>query len=207
MLASSDSSRPVFLTIVFIPLAYLSGSLPWAIWITRRVKGVDVRQAGSGHATTTNTFRQAGLLPALLVLALDIAKGWLPLWLALRLDAPGFILALVALAAVAGHCWPIFAGLRGGMGLATAGGAILALSPLGFLLGLAYLIALVLLLRHSARASVVVGASLPLLYRFFPYPFPPELVWVAAGVGVVIAVRFLIDWNRRYRELWLDRAG
>jgi glycerol-3-phosphate acyltransferase PlsY len=195
----------ILFAILLVPLAYLSGSLPWAIWITRWVKGVDVRDAGSGHATTTNTFRQAGLLPALLVLGLDIAKGWLPVWLALRLGAPAIVLALVALAAAAGHCWPIFAGLRGGMGLATAGGAILALSPLGFLLGLAYLILMVLLLRHSARASVVVGATLPLLYRFFPYPFPPELVWVAAGAGVVIAVRFLIDWNRRYRELWLDR--
>lgn len=200
-------SVPLLLALFFIPFAYLSGSLPWAIWITRWVKGVDVRDAGSGHATTTNTFRQAGLLPALLVLALDIAKGWLPVWLALRLDAPAPLLALVALAAAAGHCWPIFAGLRGGMGLATAGGAVLALSPLGFLMGLAYLILMVLLLRHSARASVLVGATLPLLYRFFPYPFPPELVWVASGVGVVIAVRFLIDWNRRYRELWLDRAG
>ncbi len=194
------------MAVVIIPLAYLSGSLPWAIWVTRRVKDVDVRDAGSGHATATNTFRQAGLLPALLVLALDIAKGWLPLWLALRLGSPALILALVALAAVAGHCWPAFAGFRGGMGLATAGGAILALSPLGFLLGLAYLIAMVLLLRHSARASVLVGATLPLLYRLFPYPFPPELVWVASGAGAVVAARFLIDWNRRYRELWLDRG-
>lgn len=194
------------LAMVIIPLAYLSGSLPWAIWVTRRVKGVDVREAGSGHATATNTFRQAGLLPALLVLALDMAKGWLPLWLALRLGSPALILALVALAVVAGHCWPIFAGFRGGMGLATAGGAILALSPLGFLLGLAYLITLVLLLRHSARASVLVGATLPLLYRLFPDPFPAELVWVASGAGAVVAARFLIDWNRRYRELWLDRG-
>ena len=65
-------------------LGYLCGSLPFSIWITRRVKGVDVRAAGSGHATTTNTIRQAGFGWGALVLLLDIAKGFLPTYLALH---------------------------------------------------------------------------------------------------------------------------
>lgn len=68
----------------FCLLGYLSGSLPFALWITRLVKGVDVRQAGSGHATTTNTIRQAGFGAGALVFVLDTAKGFLPTWLALH---------------------------------------------------------------------------------------------------------------------------
>ena len=63
-------------------LGYLSGSLPFSIWITRLVKGVDVRDSGSGHATTTNTLRQAGFGPGALVFILDVAKGFIPVWLA-----------------------------------------------------------------------------------------------------------------------------
>ena len=69
---------------IFPLLGYLSGSLPFSIWVTRYVKHVDVRDAGSGHATTTNTIRQAGFGWGALVLILDIAKGFLPTYLALQ---------------------------------------------------------------------------------------------------------------------------
>ena len=71
-----------------LALAYLSGSLTPSIWVTRWVRGVDVRDAGSGHATTTNTIRQAGFGWGALVLIVDIAKGYLPTWLALRPRPP-----------------------------------------------------------------------------------------------------------------------
>ena len=196
----------LLLTLLFPALGYLSGSLPFAIWITRRVKGVDVRDAGSGHATTTNTIRQAGFGWGALVLVLDIAKGFLPVWLALTV-APAvrlpYIVPLTAALAVAGHCWPLFAQFRGGMGLATAGGALLALSPLAFILCLGLLILLTLTVRHSARASVFTGVLIaPMLWLFNQRGL---VFWAAVGVGLVIAFRFLIDWNRKYRELWLDR--
>jgi len=194
------------LTLLFPLLGYLSGSLPFAIWITRLVKGVDVRDAGSGHATTTNTIRQAGFGWGALVLVLDIAKGFLPVWLALQVgrDAiPPYIVPLTAALAVAGHCWPLFAQFRGGMGLATAGGALLALSPLAFVLCLGLLILLTLTVRHSARASVFTGVLIAPMLWLFNQRGP--VFWAAVGVGLVIAFRFLIDWNRKYRELWLDR--
>jgi glycerol-3-phosphate acyltransferase PlsY len=74
----------VLYAIGFGLLGYISGSLTFAIWITRLVKGVDVRDAGSGHATTTNTIRQVGFLPGALVFILDVAKGFVPTWLALH---------------------------------------------------------------------------------------------------------------------------
>ena len=115
--------------IAFAILGYLSGSLTPSIWITRLLKGVDVRDGGSGHATTTNTIRQAGFGPGAIVLILDIAKGFLPTWLALRYAPAEWIIPLTAGLAVVGHCWPLFAGFRGGMGLATAGGGLLAVHP------------------------------------------------------------------------------
>lgn len=187
-------------------LGYVLGSLPFAIWITRLVKGVDVRNAGSGHATTTNTIRQAGFGWGALVLLLDIAKGFLPVWLALQVGRDGippYVIPITAALAVAGHCWPLFAQFRGGMGLATAGGALLALSPLAFVLCLGLLILLTLTVRHSARASVFTGVLIAPMLWLFNQRGP--VFWAAIGVGLVIAFRFLIDWNRQYRELWLDR--
>jgi glycerol-3-phosphate acyltransferase PlsY len=93
----------------FSLLGYISGSLPFVIWITRLVKGVDVRDAGSGHATTTNTFLQAGFLPGILVFVLDVAKGFAPTWMALHYAPAVWIAPLTAALAINGHCWPVFA--------------------------------------------------------------------------------------------------
>jgi glycerol-3-phosphate acyltransferase PlsY len=196
--------NPWFAAIVFPLLGYLCGSLPFAVWVTRLVKGVDVRQAGSGHAGATNTFRQAGLGPGLLVLVLDLAKGFLPTWLALR-TTPGWVAVLTAGLVIVGHCWPLFAGFRGGMGNASGAGALLAASPYAFLLAVGLTVALMLVIRHSARANTISGLLLaPLCWLL---GLGPTVTWIAAAVGLIVAARFLIDWNRKYRELWLDREN
>lgn len=192
-----------FSALVFPLLGYLSGSLTPSIWVTKLVKGVDVRDAGSGHATTTNTIRQAGFGWGALVLMIDIAKGWFPTWLALQFAPAVWIVPLTSAAVVIGHCWPVFAGFRGGMGLASAGGSFLAAQPLAFLAALGVLITLTLTIRHSARASVFTGILMA--PSFWLLGLRGIEFWIAIGVGVVIAFRFLIDWNRQYRELWLDR--
>ena len=187
----------------FALLGYLSGSLPFSVWITRFVKGVDVRDSGSGHATTTNTIRQAGFGPGAAVLILDLAKGFIPTWLALKYAPAIWVIPLTAAFVVIGHCWPVFAQFRGGMGLASAGGCLLAVSPLAFLIVVAILLALTLTIHHSARASVFTGiAAAPVLWLMGQRGIE---FWIAVAVGLVIAYRFLIDWNRQYRELWLDR--
>ena len=184
-------------------LGYLCGSLPFAVWITRLVKGVDVRAAGSGHATSTNTIRQAGLLPGALVFILDVAKGFGPTWLALHYAPAPWIAALTAALAAVGHCWPVFAGFRGGMGLAPANGGMLAAFPFAIFITYGMLGLLTLVLRHSARASVVTGLLIAPLFWLIGLRGP--ILWIAAAVGLVVACRFLIDWNRKYHELWLDR--
>jgi len=189
----------------FAVLGYLFGSLPFAVWVTHMRKGTDVRDAGSRHATATNTMRQAGWAAGVLVLVLDIAKGFLPVYLAREVGIGLWGVAVTAGMVVVGHCWPILAGFRGGMGLAAAGGTLLAVSPLGFLIGVALLILLVLVIHHSARASVVTGLLMPWVFLLFG--LRGNIIGVALAVGIVVAIRFLIDWNRRYRELWLDRPA
>jgi len=188
---------------LFPIFGYLSGSLPFALWVTRMVKGIDVRDGGSGHVTTTNTIRQAGLGWGILVLILDISKGFVPAYFAARLALPYWAVALTAGLAVVGHCWPLFAQFRGGMGLATTGGCLLAINPLGLVIGLGVLVSLILTIRHSARAAFFTGLLIPVALWLLAQR--GLIIWVSVATGIVIAIRFLDDWNREYRELWLDR--
>jgi len=197
--------NPWLALFLFSLLGYLSGSLPFAVWITRAVKGVDLREAGSKHATTTNTIRQAGFGPGALVLILDLSKGFLPVYLAARAGVPDWVIGLTAAAAVAGHCWPLFAGFRGGMGLATAGGGMLSVAWLAFVAGIGILITLTLAIRHSARASVLTGLLLAPVYWIIGLRGP--VIWMGVFSGLIIAARFAVDWRREYRELWLDRPS
>ena len=182
---------------------YLCGSLPFSIWITRLVKGVDVRDAGSGHATTTNTIRQAGWVAGALVLVLDIAKGFVPAMIAMRYSDLPWVLPLTVGLTVAGHCWPVYAQFRGGMGLAVTGGSLIAIGLIPALITLAVLIFLTLILKHSARAALFTGLLLGPLY--YSIGQRGTILWTAFIVGLVVAVRFYSDWRREYRELWLDR--
>lgn len=183
--------------------AYLIGSIPFAIIVTRLWKGTDVRAQGSGHAGATNTMRAAGWLPGIMVMVLDIAKGGLIAWLAIRLESGSLITWLAVALGVAGHCWPIFAGFRGGMGLATAGGALLIFWPLGFVLGIGLAAGMQLVVRHSARANIATALGLAPLWLLFGAS--SLQAGAAFAASVIIGIRASGDWNRVYHELWLDR--
>lgn len=186
-------------------LGFLAGSLPFSLWITKAIKGVDVRDSGSGHATTTNTIRQAGFGWGVLVLILDVTKGYFPTWLAMHYAPYGWAVPATAALAVVGHCWPIFAQFRGGMGLATAAGGMLAVYPFGLVVGVGIVVFLTLVIKHSARASVIGG----LLFApvFYILGERGIVLWLATALGIVLAIRFTRDWNRVYSELWLDRGS
>ena len=184
-------------------LGYLAGSLPFSVWVTRWAKGVDVRAAGSGHATTTNTIRQAGWGWGALVAVLDVAKGFVPTFLAVQYSGEIWVIVLTAALGLVGHCWPLFAQFRGGMGIAVFGGALFATNWVTAFIGLGLLLALLFTLRHGARAGVLTGILIAPL--FWLLQFRGVEMWIALACGLVMAYRFLIDWNRKYRELWLDR--
>ena len=191
-------------TYLYPLLGYLLGSLPFALWITRLTKGTDIRETGSGHVTTTNTIRTAGWPSGMIVAVLDVTKGFIPTYLAVEAGLPNWLIALTAGLTVVGHCWPVFAGFQGGMGLAVTAGALLVVSPLGFLVGFALLLICVLVIRHSARGAVVAAVLGP--FVFWLFGLRGTELWVGTASALVIAIRFYLeDWNRKYRELWLDR--
>jgi glycerol-3-phosphate acyltransferase PlsY len=195
--------EPALTTIVFAFIAYLLGSVPFAIWVTRVKAGVDVRGSGSGHAGATNTMRAAGWAAGILVLVTDVGKGYVAVWLAVRFGGTVAAPIVAAACVVIGHCWPVFAGFRGGMGMASGGGALLAIWPLGFVLAVGLGSALQLLIKHSARGNVVTGLLLMPLWALFGAN--GTQLGVPLAVGLVISGRALSDWNRVYRELWFDR--
>jgi glycerol-3-phosphate acyltransferase PlsY len=137
------------------------------------------------------------------VAALDVAKGFVALWLARRFGGTDWATVTATVAVVAGHCWPCFAGFRGGVGLSAAGGALLAIYPLGFVLGLGLAAAGTLLLRHGARSNVIGGLLFgPLIWLV---SHSAALAFAGGGAGLIVAIRASRDWNRVYREVWLDR--
>ena len=193
----------ILFSLFFPLLGYLSGSLPFSVWVTRFAKGVDVRDAGSGHATTTNTIRQAGFGWGAMVAILDLAKGLLPTLLAVRYSGEPWVIVLTAAMGVVGHCWPVFGQFRGGMGLAPFAGAMFVVNWVAVIVGLSLLLTLLFTLRHGARASVLTGILIAPL--FWLLNLRGLELWIALACGIIISFRFLIDWNRKYRELWLDR--
>jgi len=182
---------------------YLLGSLAFAVWLPRCVAGVDIRSGGARHAGATNTMRHIGWKWGLVVFALDVLKGYTAVALAQAFDVSTLGIALTAAAVVAGHIWPLFAGFRGGMGNAPTFGALLAVSPLGALLAVGWLIAWVLLLRHTARANAIAAATAWALFWAVGLKGAP--LAAAIALGPVVTFRFAHDWRRQYRELWLDR--
>jgi glycerol-3-phosphate acyltransferase PlsY len=184
--------------------AYVIGSISFAVLVTRWKAGIDIRTIGSGHASGTNTMRAAGWAAAILVAVLDLSKGFFVVWLSLRFSGIKLTSAVAAGMVVVGHCWPMFAGFRGGMGLASGAGALLAVWPLGFVLALGLDVLLQLVVRHSARANFFTGLLLIPLWALFDASY--QLLVIAAAVGVVISIRAFSDWRRVYKELWLDRG-
>jgi glycerol-3-phosphate acyltransferase PlsY len=176
-------------------IGYLVGAFPSGVVVTRLWGAPDVRRAGSGHIGTTNTYRQAGLLAAVLVAALDLFKGVAAAWLGLALTGHPWALPVAGAAAVAGHCWPVYVGFQGGMGLATAGGIFLWQLPAGPVIFTAIWVAARIVLRHTARA-VVVGLALgtPITLLLW-HPSPPVMAYTLAAVAVLL-IRYVSKLTR-----------
>jgi acyl phosphate:glycerol-3-phosphate acyltransferase len=149
--------------VILVAIAYLAGSVPFGLLIARLKGNVDLRRVGSGNIGATNVLRAVGKGAAALTLIGDIGKGAAAVVLARGVGAPSRILAAVALAAVLGHLFPIFLGFRGGKGVATTLGVVLAAMPVvGGLLLLVWLLVAVVW-RYSSLAALAAAAALPAL--------------------------------------------
>lgn len=147
--------------VVWIVAAYLLGSVAFGIIVSKLFGLPDPRTVGSGNPGATNVLRSGKKLAAALTLLGDVLKGWLPVWLALQSDMLMWVVAAVGLAVFFGHLYPIFYKFKGGKGVATALGVMLAISPL---LGLAAVLTWIVVFavsRYSSLAAIAAAAFAP----------------------------------------------
>jgi acyl phosphate:glycerol-3-phosphate acyltransferase len=150
------------MTILVFYIAYLLGSIPFALIVGKMLFGADIRDYGSGNLGTTNSVRILGKKAGLLVLIGDVSKGaiaaYLPIWLNVDIDP-----MYVGFAAVFGHCFPIFAGFRGGKAVATTAGVLFISSPPLLIIGLAVFLGMVVLTKYVAVGSISIA---PVLFLY-----------------------------------------
>jgi len=174
----------------YLPLivAYLLGSIPFGLLIARS-KGVDLRKEGSGNIGATNVARILGKKSGLIVLLLDMAKGFVPV-MAVRLFWHGelptdHVAAITGLFAVVGHCFPIFLKFKGGKGVATAVGVFLALSPLALAVAAVGFVVTVWLTRYVSLGSMVAALMMPFAMNLF-YKGNQAYIFVAWVIAAII---------------------
>lgn len=151
--------------------AYLIGSIPFSYLIVKLVAHKDVRRVGSGNVGATNAMRAAGKKAGVIALLLDLAKGIVAVLIARRIGAPPVLVGAAAVAAMLGHCYPVWLGFQGGKGVATSAGALGALAPSALILALAAFSVVVAWKRYVSLGSIVAAALFPLC------------IWIAQRAG------------------------
>ncbi|MFQ5735776.1 MAG: glycerol-3-phosphate 1-O-acyltransferase PlsY [Thermodesulfobacteriota bacterium] len=187
--------------LIFIPAAYLLGSIPFGIVVARLFGGGDPRKAGSGNIGATNVGRSVGRAAGVLTLVLDLLKGAVPVLLAVGFFPDAAFVSLVGLAAFLGHLFPLYLGFRGGKGVATAFGVMLAVSfPVAVLCAVVFAV-VVAFKRYVSLGSIIAAGLLPVFLSFMPRykAFVP--------LGAAIAVLVIIKHKENIRRLAQGREN
>lgn len=186
---------------LLLPAAYLLGSIPSAVLVSRLFGLQDPRHAGSRNPGATNVLRLGGKKAAALTLAGDIVKGLVPVLIARALTADANLIAAVAFAAFIGHVFPVFLGFRGGKGVATAFGALAGLSGVLAVLLVATWLAVAFLFRYSSLAALVTAVAAPVYVAWLLSP--PVYTYATAAMTLILL------WRHRsnMRNLWLGKEA
>jgi glycerol-3-phosphate acyltransferase PlsY len=161
-------------------ICYLIGSVPFSFIFARFLGGVDIRKKGSRNVGATNVLRSSGWQVALTALLGDVSKGLISAWLGYLLGGES-LAAFCSIAAVAGHCWPVFLGFRGGKGVATAAGVILFLMPKVIIPLLLIFVIIIIFTRYVSLGSISVAALLPVIAIIMGEP------WKYVAMSIIIA--------------------
>lgn len=176
-----------------ILFGYLAGSVPFAYLLARR-RGVDVRTAGSGNVGAANVLRTTGTWRAVIVMALDMAKGIGAVALAHAFAGNAVLTALSGAAAVVGHIYPVWLRFHGGKGVAVAAGVFTMLSPGATAMAAALFLAIAWSTRYISLASIAATLALP--PSAWIVGAPDAVVLAAAGTALLILFRHRANWHR-----------
>lgn len=187
--------------------AYLIGSVPSSLWLGKIFCGIDVRDYGSGNAGATNTFRVLGKVIGIPVLILDVAKGYLPVFLVTILSGfePGSAKMvnhqlLAGVAAVLGHVFPVYAGFRGGKGIATLLGVLLAVHLQASLVSLGIFSLMFLLTGYVSLGSLSAALLFPVVMVLIFKEQTPSLVYFSLSIAVIVLLTHQKNIERLLRK-------
>jgi glycerol-3-phosphate acyltransferase PlsY len=185
---------PVILVLA-AAVSYLLGAIPFSL-IIARCHGVDVRKVGSGNVGATNVLRSVGKLAGISALLLDMAKGFLPtLFLPLLAETfsagtPDSLVRIIcAVCAICGHVWPVYLKFKGGKGIATSAGALIALAPAAVLIGLMVWVIIFTLTRYVSLASIIAAFTIPILGWYLYTPGGTLLPCTLTAIGALAVIR------------------
>jgi acyl phosphate:glycerol-3-phosphate acyltransferase len=196
--------------VLLVVAGYVMGSMPWGLWLVRLFRGEDIRTQGSGNIGATNVWRVHGRRLGLPAVFLDTVKGFVPAFVATKLESHG-IGVLAGGAAMLGHYRPLFLRFRkGGKMVATAGGAFLGVAPIVGGIAAAVWLVVFGLTRYASVASVTSALSLPVWVWLIGYPWPVMAFAGVAAVGVLLLHRANLRrlWRgEEHRFAWPSRAA
>ena len=191
--------------ILSIILAYLLGSIPSAVWIGKLFHNIDVREHGSGNAGTTNTIRVLGWATGIPVLLFDIVKGWLaamlPVFFHIADHGSALLTNLQIIAgiiAIIGHIFPLFAGFRGGKGVATVFGVFLALQPLLTICCMGVFLVVLLITGIVSVSSMIAGIAFPVFLLLF-FNIPSVLFKI---FSIIICIALVVTHRKNLGRIW-----
>lgn len=191
-------------TLIAFFAAYLLGSIPTAVWTGKWLHNTDVREHGSGNAGATNVIRVLGWKTGIPVLLIDLAKGWLATMMPVFLDAaePGTAMLTnlqiaAGLFAITGHIFPVFAGFRGGKGVATMFGVLLALQPLLTLLCMGVFLIVLIITGIVSVSSMIAGIAFP-VFLFLLFNTPSSVFKI---FSIIVAIALLLTHRKNIGRL------
>src|SRR5882757_8457376 len=184
-------------TALLLAAAYFLGSIPFGLLLARLFAGSDIRKSGSGNIGATNVARVAGPAAGILTLALDVAKGAAAVWLAGRFtEQSSTAMTLAAVAALIGHCFPVWLKFKGGKGVAPALGVFLALCAPAALAALAVFALVTAYWKYVSLGSIAAAAAMPLLiYFLWAPPHAPPTIIIFGTMAATLLIIYKHDAN------------
>ncbi|NQV15950.1 glycerol-3-phosphate 1-O-acyltransferase PlsY [bacterium] len=194
----------MFELIILILIAYIVGSTPTSIIVSRLKYSTDIREHGSGNAGATNVFRTFGWKPALFVTLVDVFKGWLPAYIAGQLHFenmlfsgnPDALMIIAGFAAVLGHTYTVFAGFKGGKGVGTAAGMLIALYPMALPVCLLVFILTLMTTGIVSLSSMLAATTLPVVLFIIEGINPDAQISLTLRVFALLIPVFIIFTHR-----------